>query len=389
MVSDTDPETTDSGASGCPEAAYLAAMYDSLRPLLFRLPPETAHALAARAGALGQKGAAGFIRDRLGWEDNRLALKVIGHSFPNPVGLAAGFDKNARLVPLWEQIGFGFCEVGSITARASAGNPKPRLFRLEEDRALVNRMGLGNEGAAIVSRRLRTLQHDRPVGANLAKTHDPAILGEAALEDFRTSFERVAGLVDYIAINVSCPNTAEGKTFEEPRALEALLRVLTAQRDEMGLEVPLLLKLSPPESDRMAFDSRYDEIVALAETYGVTGFIAANTASDRAGLTADPGTLDAIGSGGMSGPPVAARATQLVRYLYHRTRGERPIIGLGGVDSAEAAYEKIRAGASLVQLYTGLVYGGPTLVRDIKQGLVRLLEADGLRNIREAIGANV
>lgn len=363
-------------------------MYDSLRPLLFRLPPELAHALAARAGALGQKSAAGLIRDRLGWEDNRLALRVLGHSFPNPIGLAAGFDKNARLVPLWEQIGFGFSEVGSVTARAGAGNPKPRLFRLEADRALVNRMGLGNEGAAIVSRRLRTLRHDRPLGVNIAKTHDPAILGEAALEDFRTTFERVAPLADYVAVNVSCPNTAEGKTFEEPEALEALLRTLTLQRDAMGLAVPLLLKLSPPDSDRMAFDSRYDEIVDLARAHGVAGFVAANTASDRAGLTADGPTLEAIGRGGMSGPPVAARATQLVRYLYYRTGGELPIIGLGGVDSAQAAYEKIRAGASLVQLYTGLVYGGPSVVRAIKQGLADLLEADGARHLRDVIGVD-
>jgi dihydroorotate dehydrogenase len=362
-------------------------MYGSLRPLLFRLSPETAHALAAKAGAIGQRVASGTLRDRFGWEDNRLALNVLGFSFPNPVGLAAGFDKNARLVPFWEQIGFGFSEVGSVTARASAGNPKPRLFRLPEDEALVNRMGLGNEGAARISRRLRTLTHDRPLGVNLAKTHDPDILGDAALDDFRTSFERVAELADYIAVNVSCPNTAEGKTFEEPAALDALLRTLSQARDELGVQVPMLLKLSPPDSDRMAFDSRYDEIIDLARTYEIAGFIASNTASDRSGLTTDAHTLADIGKGGLSGRPIADRSTQLVRYLYHRVGDELPIIGLGGVDSAQAAYEKIRAGASLVQLYTGLVYSGPGLVRDIKQGLVALLDADGFSHIREAVGA--
>ena len=367
---------------------YLGAMYDALRSLLFRLPPETAHGIAARVGGLGQRAAPGYVRDKFGWEDNRLALKILGFSFPNPVGLAAGFDKNAKLVGLWEQIGFGFAEVGSVTARASQGNPKPRLFRLEEQQALINRLGLGNEGAAIISRRLRTLAHDRPLGVNIAKTHDPKVLGEAALDDFRESFERVAGLVDYVALNVSCPNTVEGKTFEDPRALDDLLRTIVAKRDEMGLRVPLLLKLSPPDSAHFVFDSRYDETIALAREYGVAGFIASNTAPDRQGLEADAGALAAIGNGGLSGPPIAERATQLVRYLYHRVGDELPIIGLGGVDSAQAAYDKIRAGASLVQMYTGLVYHGPALVGDIKRGLVDLLEADGLRHIRDAIGAD-
>ncbi len=363
-------------------------MYDALRSLLFRLPPETAHGIAARVGALGQKAASGYVRDRFGWEDNRLALNVLGFSFPNPVGLAAGFDKNAKLVPLWEQIGFGFTEVGSITARASEGNPKPRLFRLEEDQALINRLGLGNEGAAIISRRLRTLTHDRPLGANIAKTHDPKVLGGDALDDFRESFERVAALVDYVAINVSCPNTAEGKTFEEPAALEDLLRTLAAKRDEMGLRVPMLLKLSPPDSVRFVFDSRYDETIAIAKEYGIAGFIASNTAPDRKGVSADVGSLASIGRGGLSGPPIAERATQLVRYLYHRVGDELPIIGLGGVDSAQAAYDKIRAGASLVQLYTSLVYHGPAVVSEIKRGLIDLLDADGFRHVRDAIGVD-
>lgn len=361
-------------------------MYGFFRRTLFRLDPERAHQMGMRAASVGQAVGRRVLDKEFSFESERLATRLWDLDFPNPVGLAAGFDKNARHVPFWERIGFGFVEVGSVTAQPSRGNPRPRLFRLPEDEALVNRLGLNNHGAPRVARRLRTLRHERPLGVNIAKTHSPDILGEAALEDFRRSFQQLAPLADYVTLNISCPNTAEGKTFEEPDALEPLLQIISAERGQLVQSPPVLLKLAPPLSARFVFDSLVDETVALARQYRLDGFVATNTASDRDGLQTDAAVVAGIGRGGLSGPPLEKRSTRLVEYLYDRTGGSLPIVGLGGVDSAEAAYRKIRAGASLVQLYTGLVYHGPGLVRQIKEGLIACLDRDGLDHLSDAIG---
>src|SRR5690606_34644848 len=292
------------------------------------------------------------------------------------------------LVPFWAALGFGFAEVGSVTAQPSEGNPRPRAFRLPADRALVNRMGLGNEGAEAVAARLARLErpNDFALGVNVAKTHSPAILGDAAVEDFRTSVRLLLPHADYLALNVSCPNTAEGKTFETPDALDALLAAVMAEHAAQASTVPVLVKLSPPISET-DFGCT-DELVAVARGHGVEGFIAANTAPDRAGLVTEAGRVAAVGRGGLSGRPLAARSTALVRHLYRLTDGAVPILGVGGVDSPEAAYAKVRAGASLVELYTGLVYEGPGLVKRIREGLLRLLDRDGLARLGEAVGAD-
>ena len=361
-------------------------MYGYLRRFLFRLDPERAHRAGMGAARLGQSVGRRVLAREFDFESERLAVRLWGLDFSNPVGLAAGFDKNGRHVPFWEALGFGFAEIGSVTAQPSRGNPRRRLFRLPEDAALVNRMGLNNEGAARVARRLRTLRHDRPLGVNIAKTHSPDVLGEAALEDFRQSFALLAPLADYVTLNISCPNTAEGKTFEEPDALEPLLQTIAAERGKLTTNPPLLLKLAPPLSTRFVLDTLVDETIALARQYLVDGFVATNTASDRDNLQTSPARLESIGRGGLSGQPLEARSTRLVEYLYSRTGGALPIIGVGGVDSAEAAYRKVRAGASLVELYTGLVYGGPGVVRRIKEGLLALLDRDGLDRLSDAIG---
>lgn len=361
-------------------------MYERLRPLLFRLDAERAHHLGTGAARLVQALCPGLVEPFFGFDDPALAQRVWGLDFSNPVGLAAGFDKNAHLVRFWEALGFGFAEVGSVSARPARGNPRPRAFRLPQDEALVNRMGLNNDGAARVARRLRGRDRSFPVGVNLAKTHDPRLVGEAALDDFRESFRRLAPLADYVALNVSCPNTAEGKTFEEPAALDALLGAVFGERRALGLLAPVLVKLSPPLTTRLALDSLVDELVAVCRQHGVQGLIATNTAADREGLATPGASLDRVGRGGLSGAPLRARATELVRYLYRQTDGRLPIVGVGGVDGPEAAYEKLRAGASLVQLYTGLAYHGPGLVRRIKEGLLPLLERDGFASVREAVG---
>jgi dihydroorotate dehydrogenase len=306
------------------------------------------------------------------------------------VGLAAGFDKNGHLVRFWSKIGFGYCEIGSVSARASEGNLRPRAFRLPQDRALINRMGLNNDGAEEVSRRIKrlSLDHLPPLGINLAKTHDPEVVGKGALLDFRHSFRLMASLASYIVLNISCPNTLEGKTFEDPESLDALLTAIFADRTDLGLSVPILIKLSPTFSEYVVFDSAIEEIVAIARRHGVQGLIATNTTSDRENLQTPDETLRRIGPGGVSGNPLAHRTTRLIKYLNEKTEGDIPIIAVGGIDSAEAAYVNIRAGASLVQLYSGLVYRGLGVVKRIKKGLVRLLREDGFESIKDAVGVD-
>ena len=362
-------------------------MYKLIRPLLFSLDAEHAHRWGLRSARLGQAVGMKALKAMYEYEHDALKIKRFGMAFSNPVGLAAGFDKNARLPAFWKALGFGFAEVGSVTARPSEGNPHPRAFRLPEDRAIINRMGLNNEGAEAVAERLKADDHaELPLGINIAKTHDPDIMGEAAVEDFRRGFRLLAPLAGYVALNISCPNTREGKTFESPSALRALLEAIHRENESVG--VPVLLKLSPPLSDHVVYDSAMHAIIELAREYEVDGFIAANTAKDRAGLLTPAETVEEMGPGGLSGVPLARRTTRLIRHLYRATDGELPIIGVGGIDSARAAYEKIRAGASLVQIYTGLIYEGPGLVKEIKKNLARLVLADGYGRLEDAVGVD-
>ncbi len=366
-------------------------MYNFVRPFLFRMSAERAHTVSLRAAEAAQRTALPLIRPQYRFEDERLKQRLWGETFPNPVGLAAGADKNARAVPFWEAVGFGFVEVGSVSAQPASGNPKPRAFRLPDDRALINRLGLNNDGAEVVADRLEQGRSDRtrPLGINLVKTPNPDIMGTAALDDFRASFQQLKSQADYVTLNVSCPNTEEGSTFEDPDALDELLGVIAAEQKAPGLAVPVLVKLSPPLGDQTLFDTRLEEILAVAKARDVDGFVATNTTPDRPHLQTPDNRLADIGTGGLSGPPLEARATRMVRYLCQATDGSIPIIGVGGVHDADSAYAKIRAGASLVQLYTALVYEGPGLVRDIKEGLVERLSDDGYASIEGAVGTDV
>ena len=363
-------------------------MYRHLRPLLFSLDAETAHNTVLRFSRLANLGP-GFLLRNLRYSDPALAQKVWGLDFANPVGLAAGMDKNAKLISFWPKIGFGFCEVGSVTALPSGGNERPRSFRLLEDEAIINRMGLNNHGANRIASRLSSAT-DRspiPVGVNIAKTHDDRVMGASAVEDFRLCFKKVAPLADYVTINISCPNTTEGKTFEDPQALYDLLAAIREQRREQDLlDIPVLVKFSPPVSKRIVYDSQLEELLSIATLFRVEGIVACNTASDRLGVKTKPEILDQIGKGGLSGPPLADRANALISFVYSKTGGGLPIIGVGGINSPQAAYDKIMAGASLVQVYTGLVYHGPGLVKKINEGLVGLLKRDGFSHISEARG---
>ncbi len=363
-------------------------MYSLLKRGLFAMDAETAHTWALRAARMAQSSR-GLWRNVFAFDDPRLAQNIGGIDFSAPLGLAAGVDKNAEAVASWFALGLGFVEVGAVTAQPSVGNPKPRAFRLPQDRALINRMGLNNDGAEIISQRLQRVNRRMfgPVGVNLAKTHDPQILGSAAIEDFLQSFRCVAPHADYVALNVSCPNTAEGKTFEDPEAFAALLAAIQQEKQRLELRVPIWVKLSPPSaSSCVDADGRLGEIIDLGKAGGVAGWIASNTAPDRNGLVSDPALVASIGRGGLSGRPLAQRSTALVRYLFRRCDGEIPIVGVGGIFDAEDAYEKILAGASLLQIYTGLVYKGPFVIKQIHQGLLRLLARDHWDHLSKAVG---
>ncbi len=310
-----------------------------------------------------------------------LETEVFGIKFKNPVGLAAGFDKDGKILDFLPALGFGHIEMGNITALPSPGNPKPRLFRLPDDSGLINRLGLNNEGANVIAWRLGGKQFQVPVGINIAKTHDPNILGDKAVEDFLYTFKKLYPLFAYTTLNVSCPNTAEGKTFEDPGALKVLLDEINKAKAAMAHGKPVLVKISPDVN----FE-QLDKILEVCEARKIDGYILTNTAKFRDNLKTDKTILEKIGKGGISGQPLRQKATELVRHAYKQLK--RPcIIGLGGIDSAETAYERIKAGASLIQIYTGLVYEGPGLVKKINRGLVELLKRDGFTNISQAVGA--
>jgi dihydroorotate dehydrogenase len=348
-------------------------MYPLLRRLLFSIPPEHAHELVVtglRAG--NREPLRSTIAAALQVKDSRLETTVFDTTFPNPVGVAAGFDKNARVPAALGALGFGHVEIGAITKEPQPGNPKPRLFRLPRDKAIVNRMGFNNEGSAVIAERLASADPDVPVGANIGKNKSTAL--ENAPEEYLDVCQAVSGDADFFVVNVSSPNTPGLRDLQKREPLEEILGTLA----DAGVE-PLLVKLSPDLST-VAIETVLD----IAESVGLDGVIATNTTTER------PDSLEgaaAAEEGGLSGAPIADRATEVVQFVAERT--DLPVVGVGGIFTAEDAYEKIRAGASLVQLYTGFIYGGPTVARDINRGLLELIERDGFDSIEDAVGADL
>jgi len=351
----------------------MPSVYDIAKPLLFRLPAETAHTVGY---ALLRVGQAPLVRRALaahyGVRDDCLATTAFGLEFASPVGVAAGFDKNAHVPGALSALGFGFVEVGGVTAEPQAGNPRPRLFRLPEDRALINRMGLNNDGAETVGRRLLAADVDAPVGVNIAKTEHVAP-GEAPA-DYRRTYEHVAEGADFFVVNVSCPNS---RGFEELQNRDSMAAILGELVDAGA--APLLVKLSPDLPEPAVADA-----LDVVREFDLDGVVATNTTTDRPGSLRSSNRAEA---GGLSGEPIETPATEMVRFVAERV--DVPVVGVGGVASAEDAYRKIRAGASLVQLYTGLVYEGPSLAREINRGLLGLLERDGFDSVTEAVGADL
>jgi dihydroorotate dehydrogenase len=351
----------------------MTRLYRTLKPLLFRVPPETAHTWGHWAlRALQQTPLLETVRQRYTVTDSRLETTAFGETFPNPVGVAAGFDKNAEIPRALQGLGFGFVEVGGVTAEPQTGNPRPRLFRLTEDEGLINRMGLNNDGAPAVGARLADTAVDIPVGVNIAKTED--VDPEGAPADYRRTYSEVADGADFFVVNISCPNS---QGFAELQNRESMAAIIDALRDAGA--GPLLVKLSP---DLPA--PAVDDALAIVEEFDLEGVVATNTTTDRPASLDSPNRVEA---GGLSGAPIEESSTEMVRYVARRT--DAPVIGVGGVDSAAAAYQKIRAGARLIQLYTGLIYRGPGIAREINEGLLELLERDGFESVDDAVGADL
>lgn len=348
----------------------------AVRPILFRFSADYAHDLTISAASFANdtRMVTGLLAKIYQRQYPELQQKIWGLSFDNPVGLAAGFDKNARITALMQALGFGYIEIGSITANACTGNPRPRSWRLPEDLSLINRLGLNNDGAKTVVRRIKKDLMHVPLGINIAKTHNPNISGKDALDDYKFSLEHAKEFADYITINISCPNTREGKTFEDPELLNQLLAHL-----EVGIDAsdpPILVKFS------VDLDPQHlTELLDITENFAVSGYVATNTSSTREKLSTDAAIIKKIGRGGLSGKAISDRSTKVIQHISDYTKKEKTIIGVGGVFTAQDAIEKIKAGADLIQLYTGLVYEGPSIAKTINRGIYDYLVENGLSHV--------
>ncbi|MBX0333135.1 quinone-dependent dihydroorotate dehydrogenase [Pontibacter sp. HSC-14F20] len=342
-------------------------MYKSLlRPLLFKLDPEKVHYLTTDAlrTAFSLPFAKSVSRGMFRVEDKRLERELFGLKFPNPVGLAAGFDKDAKLVDELAELGFGFIEIGTLTPKAQEGNPKPRLFRLPEDQAIINRMGFNNEGVEAAVKRLRERKSNILVGGNIGK--NKVTPNEEALNDYLYCFKALYDVVDYFVVNVSSPNTPDLRALQEKEPLQQLLMALQELNSSMPKAKPLLLKIAPDLNK-----AQLNDIIEIAIAAKLSGIIATNTTISREGLHTSGSRVSEIGTGGLSGKPLTKHATEIIRYLRQHLPQQIKIIGVGGIMTAEDAVEKLEAGADLVQLYTGFIYEGPTLVASINKKLLK------------------
>ena len=349
-----------------------ASMYKRLiLPLLFRFDAETIHHTVTTLlkFALAIPGVSGLFRTLYVLEDKRLVRTVFGLTFPNPVGMAAGFDKNAELISELSDMGFGFVEIGTVTPRPQPGNPQPRLFRLKADRGLINRMGFNNKGVGPALGRLREFNRNRGnrrviVGGNIGKNKDTP--NERALDDYLIGFQELFDAVDYFVVNVSSPNTPGLRDLQEREPLTQLLTALQHENQQRPAPKPILLKIAPDLTN-----GQLDDIIAIVADTAIAGVVATNTTISRDNLVADPNQVAQLGAGGVSGQPLRERATEVIRYLHQHSKGAFPIIGVGGIFTADDAQEKLDAGASLVQVYTSFVYEGPGLAKRINQGLLK------------------
>lgn len=349
-----------------------------IKPILFRFDPEFVHDRFVKLGSLlGKFGLAKKILSKLFvYKDDILNQEILGIKFKNPIGLAAGFDKNAELTSVIPSIGFGHMEVGSITNRPYKGNSKPRLWRLKGSKGLIVYYGLKNDGAEIISKKLNKNNFDIPISISIAMTNCKENLDlQLATKDYCDGFSKFVAIGDFFTVNISCPNTEGGQPFMDPQNLDFLLTSL----DKIKTQKPIFIKISPDiEIDKL------DKILAVAKTHRVDGIICSNLTKNRDNPKIVEKNL--VNKGGISGKPVEDIANNLISQIYKKAGDRFVIIGCGGVFSAEDAYKKIRLGASLIHMITGMIFEGPGVIKKINKGLAKLLREDGFKNIKEAVG---
>lgn len=346
-------------------------MYQLLKPILFKFDPEKVHYLVTRNLRRFNRFPGGAALSRSVWavNDARLERTVFGLKFKNPVGLAAGFDKNGEVIAEMANLGFGFVELGTVTPLPQPGNPKPRMFRLPADAALINRMGFNNLGVDVLAERIAAYRKtsaavNNPViiGGNIGKNKNTA--NEDAVNDYIKCFDRLFDVVDYFVVNVSSPNTPGLRALQEKEPLMHILNTLQQRNIKNGIRRPILLKIAPDLTNE-----QLNDIVEIVQQTAIAGVIATNTTISREGLASPQETLEE--AGGLSGKPLTSRSTEVIRYLSQKSNNSFPIIGVGGIHSAKDAQEKLEAGASLVQLYTGFIYEGPGLIGQINKALLK------------------
>lgn len=335
-----------------------------IRPFLFLFQPENAHHLTFFMMKVINAIPFGRALFSLAYGQNRKGqeTELFGLKFPNKVGLAAGLDKNAESIDMFAAMGFGFVEIGTVTPKPQPGNPKPRLFRLKKDQALINRMGFNNDGVAVVKERLKRRKSNILVGGNIGK--NKVTPNEEAVNDYIICFNELFDVVDYFVVNVSSPNTPGLRELQEKEPLSNILNTLMNENRKRPATKPILLKIAPDLTEDQLMD-----IIEIVNETKIAGVIATNTTIDRSDLQTESAQVEAIGAGGLSGRPVQSKSTEVIKYLHDRSNGSFPIIGVGGINSGTSALEKIEAGASLVQVYSGFIYEGPKLISSINKVL--------------------
>lgn len=356
------------------------SIYETLKPLLFKGDPEKVHngLHSLLKGVQAVPFATGLVENYFSYPSSLLEQDLFGLKFANPFGLAGGFDKNADVLKAMSALGFGFLEVGSVTNGASNGNDKPRLFRLEEDQALINRMGLNNVGAQQFLKNFHRMKLERPVFINITKTNNPTLNGEEAIQDIKACYEIVGSSAKVLVLNLSCPNTKDGKTFEDLGSLRELLTTISDSRKALGLNHNLLLKLS----NDIALEN-LPALLELCAEYSVQGYVVSNTSIARTDLKTSSERIEHVGKGGLSGKPVFERALARVKKVYEVTEGKLPIVGVGGISSTEDAIRMLEAGASLLEIYTALIYEGPGLINRLCEGVEREMIKKGYLSLAE------